>query len=384
MSFRIDTTDLSLSAGMLQTQEFTVASTPRPYKVTLDACDDPCVSIQAELAQQPKNILIIDQNVYALYGKHLHWPDDRIFQVPATEAFKGMDGVMALYDFLHQHQITKGETLVVVGGGITQDISGFVAATYKRGLNWIYFPTTLLAMSDSCIGGKAGVNYRGSKNQLALFSSPQAVRINTAFLRTLAAKDIQSGLGEILKLCITGGNHLVEFFQQSVQSGTVNHFDNFKSLIMCALAVKRAVIEVDEFEQNIRKGLNYGHTIGHVIEAMTDYAIPHGIAVVIGMMIVNQLSFEQALLGADAFHKLNKICFDLVDADSRQLLATLNTQDMMSRLQQDKKVSGDKVMLIMLYAPGQLGFVQCTMDESLKQRLHRACNQLGQVDLFPA
>lgn len=384
MNFRIDTTDLSLSAAMLQTQEFTVASIPRPYKVSLDVCDDPCASIQAQLAEQPKNLLIIDQNVYGLYGKHLNWPADRIFQVPATEAFKGMDGVMALYDFLHQHQITKGETLVVVGGGITQDISGFVAATYKRGLNWVYFPTTLLAMSDSCIGGKAGVNYRGSKNQLALFSSPQAVLINTAFLRTLAAKDIQSGLGEILKLCITGGNQLVEFFQQSVQSGVVTHVENFKSLIMCALAVKRAVIEVDEFEQNIRKGLNYGHTIGHVIEAMTDYAIPHGIAVVIGMMIVNQLSFEQGLLGAEDFHALNKTCFDLVDADSRNLLTTLNTQDMMRRLQQDKKVSGDKVTLIMLYAPGQLGFVQCVMDDDLKQRLHRVCCHLGAFDPSPA
>ena len=153
---------------------------------------------------------------------------------------------------------------------------------------------------------------------------------------------------------------------------------------MCALAVKRAVIEVDEFEQNIRKGLNYGHTIGHVIEAMTDYAIPHGIAVVIGMMIVNQLSFEQGLLGEEDFRTLNKTCFDLVDADSRQLLTTLNTQDMMLRLQQDKKVSGDKVTLIMLYAPGHLGFVQCAMDEVLKKRLYRICCHLGSVDLSVA
>ncbi|MCX7119782.1 MAG: 3-dehydroquinate synthase, partial [Legionellales bacterium] len=222
-----------------------------------------------------------------------------------------MEGVLALYDFLHQHQITKGETLVVVGGGITQDISAFVAATYKRGINWVYFPTTLLAMSDSCIGGKAGVNYRGSKNQLALFSAPQSVMINTEFLRTLAAKDIQSGLGEILKLCITGGKHLVDFFQQSVEFGTAKQFDRFKPLIMNALAVKRAVIEVDEFEQNIRKGLNYGHTIGHVIEAMTDYAIPHGIAVVIGMMIVNQLSFEQGLLARKDCLAINGACFSL-------------------------------------------------------------------------
>ncbi len=381
MSFRIDTQDLPLPATLSDVQEFTVSSIPRPYQVKLDDSPDPCISIQAQLATHPKNILIIDQKVYALYGKNIDWPDSRIFQISATEAFKGMEGVLALYDFLHQHQITKGETLVVVGGGITQDISAFVAATYKRGINWVYFPTTLLAMSDSCIGGKAGVNYRGSKNQLALFSAPQSVMINTEFLRTLAAKDIQSGLGEILKLCITGGKHLVDFFQQSVEFGTAKQFDRFKPLIMNALAVKRAVIEVDEFEQNIRKGLNYGHTIGHVIEAMTDYAIPHGIAVVIGMMIVNQLSFEQGLLARKDCLAINGACFSLIDEESRLRLQTLNFDEMMVRLQQDKKVSGDKVTMIMLFAPGHLGFVKMTMNDELKQDLWRVCDHMGILEL---
>lgn len=382
MKFRIDTHDLPLPTTSANLYEFTVASIPRPYQVKLDDGFDPCMSIQAQLASNSKNILIIDQKVYALYGKNIDWPDSRTFQVPATEIFKGMEGVLALYDFLHQHQITKGETLVVVGGGITQDISAFVAATYKRGLNWVFFPTTLLAMSDSCIGGKAGVNYRGSKNQLALFSSPQSVVINTAFLQTLSEKDLKSGLGEILKLCITGGKPFIDFFQQSVQSGVVKQFEQYKFLIMNALAVKRAVIEIDEFEQNIRKGLNYGHTIGHVIEAMTDYAIPHGIAVVIGMMIVNQMSFEHGLLASEDCLAINRVCFSLLDEESRQKIGTLDIEDMMLRLQQDKKVSGDQVTLIMLFAPGHLGFVKLTMNADLQQTLWKACDQLGLIDTF--
>lgn len=369
MSFKIDTHDLSLSTEVVHEQAFMVASIPRPYRVAVDSSTDPCVSIQACLATDPKNILIIDQNVYALYGKDIDWPDARIFQIPATEEFKSMEGVLALYDFLHLHQITKRETLVVVGGGITQDISAYAAATYKRGLNWVFFPTTLLAMSDSCIGGKAGVNYRGSKNQLALFSSPKEVLIHTGFLKTLAEKEIQSGLGEILKLCITGGQDLVDFFQESLRAGAAKQVDGLQPLIMSALAVKRAVIEVDEFEQGIRKGLNYGHTLGHVIEAMTEYAIPHGIAVVIGMIIVNQMSFEQGLLSQEHCLAINTLCLNLIDAKSRALLKSLNTQDMMSRLQQDKKVSGDSVTLIMLHAPGHLGFVAVTMDKNLEQRL---------------
>lgn len=380
MNFRIDAQDLYLPPLSAEVQTFTVASIPRPYQVTLDDSSEPCHAIQIQLAANPKNILIIDQKVYALYGKNIDWPDSRTFQMPATETFKGMEGVLALYDFLHQHQMTKGETLVVVGGGITQDISAFVAATYKRGLNWVFFPTTLLAMSDSCIGGKAGVNYRGSKNQLALFSSPQSVIINIAFLQTLPEKDLKSGLGEILKLCITGGKQLVDFFQQVVQSGRVQHFEHFKPLIMNALSVKRAVIEVDEFEQNIRKGLNYGHTIGHVIEAMTDYAIPHGIAVVIGMMIVNQMSSEQGLLAREECVEINRVCFSLLDDESRQKLKTLDIQDMMLRLQQDKKVSGDQVTMIMLMAPGYLGFVKLTMNADLQQCLWKACDHLGIID----
>lgn len=369
MSFRIDSHDLDVAAEVMHATAFNVSSVPRSYRVVLDAELDPCTSIQAHLARDPKNVLIIDQKVYALYGKAIDWPEDKIFQVTATEIFKEMESVLALYDFLHRHQITKRETLVVVGGGITQDISAFAAATYKRGLNWVFFPTTLLAMADSCIGGKAGVNYRGSKNQLALFSSPQTVIINTAFLNTLAEKEIQSGLGEILKLCITGGQELIDFFQQSQQTGLIKQPAGLQALIMAALAVKRAVIEVDEFEQGIRKGLNYGHTLGHVVEAMTDYAIPHGIAVVIGMMIVNQMSHEQGLLAHDHHSALHALCSNLIDTESRRLLKTLNTKDMMARLQQDKKVAGDTVTLIMLHAPGHLRFMPVKMNAELEQRL---------------
>lgn len=376
MSFSIDGTRLLFSPDMIQAQSFEVSSVPRPYTVTLDSNANPCESINTELARNPKNILIIDEKVWGLYGKDIAWPSEQIFKVTATETFKGVEGIMALYDFMHQHDITKGETLVVVGGGITQDISAFVAATYKRGLNWVFFPSTLLAMSDSCIGGKAGVNFKGSKNQLALFSSPHSVIINTAFLTTLDEKDIQSGLGEILKLCITGGQELVDLFADSVQAGMVTHTEHFKPLIMSALAVKRAVIEVDEFEQNIRKGLNYGHTIGHVIESMTDYAIPHGIAVVVGMMMVNQMSVEMGLLSRDDCHPINSLCLSLIDTQSLDHLKMIDTKEMMQRLKQDKKVSGDQVTFVMLQQFGVLVFVKVTMNEDLGNQLSRILGQI--------
>ena len=151
-------------------------------------------------------------------------------------------------------------------------------------------------MSDSCIGGKAGVNYKGAKNQLALFSAPNEVIINPSFINTLEKKDIQSGLGEILKLYITGGPAMLSTYDRCIKNGTIVNKDDAKSLIMGALAIKKAVIELDEFELNIRKALNYGHTLGHAIESISNYAIPHGVAVVVGMMLVNQMSCERGLL----------------------------------------------------------------------------------------
>jgi 3-dehydroquinate synthase len=186
-------------------------------------------------------------------------------------------------------------------------------------------------------------------------------------------------LGEILKLCVTGGNHLIELFQQSVQAGAIKDFKYFIPLIMNALAVKRAVIEMDEFEQNIRKALNYGHTLGHVIEAMTEYAIPHGIAVVIGMMIVNQMSCEQGLLAHEDCHAINHLCATLIDEASHQLLKKLNIQDMMLRLQQDKKVSGNHVTMVMLNSPGCMSFVNQPMTPALQQLIASSLGHLGLV-----
>lgn len=376
MKFTIDNNELNLSLTDSDTTSFTVASIPRPYQVTWDSTENPCDTINHLLAENPKNLLFIDEKVFELYGQTLKHPTNQIFKAPATETFKTLDGVTQLCDFLYQHDFTKGETLVVVGGGIIQDIGAFVGASYKRGINWVHFPTTLLAMSDSCIGGKAGVNYKGVKNQLALFSAPKAVIINPTFLNTLDKKDLQSGLGEILKLCITGGSTLLNTYAKHVQNGVMVNKEDAKSLILSALAVKKAVIEEDEFEQNIRKALNYGHTLGHAIESISHYDIPHGIAVVVGMMLVNSMSCEQGYLSRSDNTEINTLCLRLLDDDLLIKLKKIDLHALLQCLKQDKKAVGNSVTFVMLTSPGSLNFVKMTLDQQLVQQITDTFNQL--------
>lgn len=376
MKFMLENKELNVPMDYLDTASFTVSSIPQPYQVTWDSTENPCHTINETLSTHPNNLLFIDEKVFELYGKGIKHPDNKIFKAPATEAFKSLEGVTQLCDFLFKNDFTKGETLVVVGGGIIQDIGAFVGASYKRGIKWVYFPTTLLAMSDSCIGGKAGVNYNGIKNQLALFSAPRAVIINSAFLDTLETRDIQSGLGEILKLSITGGSDMLIEYGNYVVNGKIHNKESTKALILGALAVKKAVIENDEFELNIRKALNYGHTLGHAIESISNYEIPHGIAVVVGMILVNYLSCEQGILDKSVCAEINHACLRLLDADLLATLRKIDLHAMMQSLKQDKKVVGDSMTFVMISSPGHLHFVKMKLNEQLMNKIEELFNQL--------
>ncbi len=370
--FIIDNKKLICTMDFHLKNEFTVKSVPRPYRVSWDESANPFERINKIIAERPNNLLLIDKNVFELYKKELKCAADKMFVAEATEQFKTLDGVTAILDFLHRNEFTKGETLVVVGGGIIQDIGAFVGACYKRGIRWIHFPTTLLAMCDSCIGGKAGVNYRETKNQIALFSAPHEVIINPFFLKSLPEAAIQSGLGEILKLFLTAGGDFLKEFNRYVKNGKVTQFDAYKYLILGALTIKKAVVEEDEFELNIRKSLNYGHTLGHVIESLSNYEIPHGLAVVLGMMLSNELSVENNLLDKEQKNLINKLCRNLLTEKVMQILRAMKLDSLLERIRQDKKVESSHVNFVMLKEMGDIRFVKLALDKNLADRIKAA------------
>ncbi|MFA5161958.1 MAG: 3-dehydroquinate synthase family protein [Elusimicrobiales bacterium] len=363
--FLIDGKKFSASFG--GAAEFEVKSVPRPYNVVWDENPDAFAGIR-ELMSCPGNILLADEKVLRLHGGGFDG-GPRMMKAEATEEFKTLSGVTALIELLMKSGFTKGETLAVAGGGIMEDAGAFAGAVYKRGINWTFFPTTLLAMCDSCIGGKTGINHGGAKNQLALFSAPRRVVINPNFLKTLERRDILSGMGEILKLFITGGPEYIALYKATVRNGVPAEFSGFRTLLLNSLAIKRAVVEEDEFELNHRRALNYGHTAGHAAESLSGYAIPHGQAVAIGIIIANELAVRRGLLPAGECAEIKTLALDIIDAQSMLAMRALPTENLLALLQKDKKAVSGGLFFALIKNPGETVFVRTALDEKLRSEI---------------
>lgn len=266
------------------------------------------------------DVLIIDRKLCNLYDITSNF--DKIITLDALEKNKNMECVLHVIQQLSEYNTKKSDTLHVYGGGITQDVAGMAASMYKRGLHWSYTPTTLLSMCDSCIGSKVNVNFNNSKNQLGTMYPPDNVHIDTAYLQTLSKMDLDSGVGEILKLFSIAGI-----------PWDITHMDD--SIKTC-LNIKKAVIEEDEYEHTIRPILNYGHTFGHVFESMSDFKIPHGIAVLLGMYAID-CYFGQNVSKYSPFLNTMKLYTVHIKYDEDIFLSVL---------QNDKKMLGDTLHLI--------------------------------------
>ena len=365
ITFTAQDTKFTVKDNWASSNVFQVKSTPRPYNVIWYESGAPYERINKLLAENPKNLLFIDENVFRLHGKKIKISKDRLFIAKATEEFKTLFGVIKLIDFLQTKEITKGEKLIVVGGGIIQDIGAFAGIAYKRGIPWTYFPSTLLSMCDSCIGAKAGVNHNKAKNQVCLFSSPSEVIINPAFLKTLPQKDLRSGLGEILKLYIIGGNKFIDIYNKSVVKGNVKKFGDYKKLILGSLHVKKEVIELDEFEKNHRKVLNYGHTLGHAIESMSGYEITHGQGVALGMLLVNEFSCNRGFLPANSKIMLENLINDLFDKKVISIMRKLSVVQLAGLLKKDKKTLGNTLSFAILADIGNIRLLPLNIDDAL-------------------
>lgn len=361
---------------VINKNNFEIKSVPRNYTVNFDEQEDPFIKISHLLFENKKNILLIDQKIIDIYKPRIEIGLNRVFAIPATEGSKTLESVTKILDFLQQHEFTKGEKLIVVGGGIIQEIGAFSGAIYKRGIDWIYFPTTLLSMSDSCLGGKASMNYKGIKNQLGLFSTPSEIYINVNFLKTLSESEIYSGLGEILKLCIIGGDYFITLYKENISNGKIKAFKNLKQLIAAALTIKKAIIEEDEFELDHRRGMNYGHTIGHAIESLSNYVIPHGQAVVVGMILANIISYQNNLLCNSECDFLNSLCRALINDHVYSCLKKIKLETLGSFLKKDKKTLNDQTTFVLIRKPGETFFLKFKIDNILSQLIEKALSDL--------
>jgi len=273
--------------------------------------------------------------------------------IEAIEENKCMDTVLSIFDILYKNKFTKKNKLIVIGGGIIQDISGFLCGMYKRGIKWVLVPTTMLAMTDSCIGGKVCLN-RGGKNMLGLFVSPSKIVISELFLKTLDNDMIISGIGESLKLAIIAGDDEVASFI------TMFYDKDYVGIIKQSLEIKKTIVEYDELERNERRVLNYGHTIGHALEAATNYFIPHGIAVLLGMYYINKLFVK-----TNNFDKINDLILSMIP---KKYLVNIDINIICDYVLSDKKNMGNNICLIVLEKYGKSKFIFKNID-TLKNEL---------------
>lgn len=259
-----------------------------------------------EIMKLDNVITFIDSNVYNLYEEFQNMSSNLVI-VKANEDFKSHENLELIIDNLISFDANSNTTLLAIGGGVVQDMIGYVASIWNRGIDYILVPTTVLAQIDSCIGGKTSINYRNKKNIIGTFYPPLTILIYHDFVKTLSPIDYWSGFGEYLKYCILDNNRSYDSHNKSIPSiiGTDLSVNDLTNGIICGmiiragLAYKADIINQDEFDKGERKLLNFGHTFGHALETVSSYAIPHGIGVMFGSLIALYISKQQ--YGGDGY-----------------------------------------------------------------------------------
>lgn len=309
------------------------------------------VAFDDQLLAAPDRLLagdqhfLIDANVARLYADRL---DSVIGHcnaliVEATEENKSIDRVIPVIERLVANKIRRDHTLIAIGGGIIQDITCFIASTLLRGVAWKFVPTTLLAQADSCIGSKSSINLGATKNILGTFNPPREIFVCTAFLDTLDPKEIYSGIGEILKVHAIDGavafDRLAAEYDQLFADRAI-----LRRYIRAALAIKQRFIEVDEFDRGIRNIFNYGHSFGHAIESATEFGVPHGIAVAMGMDMANRIAVLRGLTPERTYQRMHPVLRKNYAAYAG---TAIPEEAMFSALLKDKKNTATNLVVIL-------------------------------------
>jgi len=281
---------------------------------------------------------IMDEKLIELYEDPFASILNKEYYIPveANEQHKTLDYCQHLIQSLVGKNIRKNYALIAFGGGIVQDITGFISSILFRGIRWEFFPTTLLAQADSCVGSKTSINFDEYKNLLGNFYPPSKIYIDDRFLETLPFSEIKSGIGEILHFFIIANSSLL--------TRLVDHYDEMLSspemlreYIIESLNIKKKLVEIDEYDRNKRNVFNYGHTFGHAIETVSQYSVNHGQAVTMGMDIANYISLSLEKLSKRDFEYMHKIL--LKNMPQFRLSADM-IEDYFTALSKDKKNIG--------------------------------------------
>ena len=345
---------------------FTITSSTGEYGVTIATGLLRTTNLRGILA---KSSIVADAffKPYDLAGQPI-W-------LEATEYEKSLDRAPALIEQMRKAGANRATLLTALGGGIIQDISAFVASVYMRGLTWVYVPTTVLAMVDSCIGGKSSINVGPYKNLVGTFHPPEHIYIDPSLAETLPRDQFASGLIEAAKICFTRGPASFNEYLAAEPSNTMPT-QALEQVIRASLAAKKHFIEIDEFDKKERLLLNFGHTFGHALEGASNFAIPHGIGV--GLGILCSLAFQRrcgvTYDGAPRVAQLEQHLDSMIRTlpNLGPILSEVQISEVLERFASDKKHSTAQFTVIVVNPQGEVVLEKYDRSPELDFRIRHA------------
>lgn len=319
-----------------------------------------------------KCCIVTDSNVAELYLQEVKEVLEHsgrkvtVFVFPAGESSKNLETAQNLYTHLIEERFDRKDLLVALGGGVVGDLTGYAAATYLRGIDFIQVPTTLLSQVDSSVGGKTGVDFQKYKNMVGAFHHPRLVYMNLNTLKTLPDEQFSSGMGEVLK---SGLIRDAKFYEW-----TINHLFEIHERIYPVLVkmiqkccdIKRQVVEEDPEENGIRAILNLGHTVGHAIEKLKNFQLLHGQCVALGTIAAACLSFERGYLSTEELYEIRdmNVGFDLpIFVDG------LTSEEILEATKSDKKMEQGKIKFVLLHSIGHAVLDSTVTDAELMKAI---------------
>lgn len=324
--------------------ELLIKSNIRDYRVVFEKTVE---AVTNAIATLPNKVLVVDTNVLDIYRGEIESVvgAGEIIPFDAVEDNKDLDSVTSIYASLVDKSAKRNINLVSIGGGITQDVTGFVASTLYRGINWTFVPTTFLAQTDSCIGSKTSLNFQNRKNLLGTFYPPTVIYLSPAFLSTLTEIDYYSGIGETIKFQLMNPFSKPDLDTVSRKIEGLRRYESLDEVIRENMAIKINYMENDEFDLGRRNLLNYGHCFGHALEISSGYGIPHGIAVSIGILFAGIVSVNRGLMTETLFDGIREMVMPClpVSFDNRHY----DREVLLAALKNDKKRTGSMLSIVL-------------------------------------
>ncbi|MGB9792967.1 MAG: 3-dehydroquinate synthase [Thermacetogeniaceae bacterium] len=328
----------------------------------------------APLSLAPRLFVVTNEVVGRLYGELVNRSlreagfDIIYYELPDGEEHKSLESAGKLYTRAIEGGLERQGAVIALGGGVIGDLAGFVAATYMRGVPFVQVPTTLLAQVDSSVGGKVAVNHPLGKNMIGCFYQPRLVFADVSTLKTLPLREVSSGLAEVIKYGVIRDKNFFDFLEENLEKVLALDQEALIEVVGRSCAIKAEIVEKDETEQGLRAILNFGHTIGHALEVLTEYRVyKHGEAVAAGMVAATAIAEEKGLCSPDISERLVSI----LKRAGLPYQIPFMAEEIMSVLPRDKKVRMGKLRFVLPVAIGSVIIDSDVSDDVIRAAIEK-------------